>query len=145
MSCVCLHLVCQKLYHWILCANCWIKCFQTCHTYWYHWLLPFHTTFTDLDLAWGSQGQCKAKPVGLFSPALSNWSGWNLMWWWNNSSWTSWDYFLVRFIERRETSVVFLTASRRCNICMHLDDCKSIWCNLGSMIDTVVLYFLVLV
>ena len=28
------------------------------------WLLPFCTTFTDLDIAWGSQGQHKAKPAG---------------------------------------------------------------------------------
>ena len=29
-----------------------------------HAILPFYTTFTDLDLGSGSQGQCKAKPVG---------------------------------------------------------------------------------
>ena len=27
-------------------------------------VLTFYTTFTDLDLAWGSQGQCKAKHNG---------------------------------------------------------------------------------
>ena len=36
---------------------------HTCHPYRHHWLLPFYTTFTDL--AWRSEGQCKAKPIGL--------------------------------------------------------------------------------
>ena len=31
--------------------------------YRHYWLLPFFTTFTDLDLAWGSQVQCKAKAL----------------------------------------------------------------------------------
>ena len=30
----------------------------------FHWSLPFYTTFTDLDLVWGSQGQRKAKSLG---------------------------------------------------------------------------------
>ena len=62
-----------------------------------HFILPFYTSFTDPDLAWGSQGQHKAKPIGFFSHTLLIWSGWNLMWWWSISSWTSWDYFWVRF------------------------------------------------
>ena len=39
--------------------------FQSCHTYGHHWLLPFNTAFNDLDLAWGSQGYHKAKPIAL--------------------------------------------------------------------------------
>ena len=31
------------------------------------------------------------------------------MWWWNNSSWTSWDYFWVGFIKTRELTSVLLT------------------------------------
>ena len=38
--------------------------FHTCHAYRNCWLLLLYTTFTDLDLAWGSQGQCKVKPIG---------------------------------------------------------------------------------
>ena len=44
-----------------------------CHAYRQHWLLPFYTTFTDIDLARGSQGQYKAKPIGFtFSHFLSD-------------------------------------------------------------------------
>ena len=38
--------------------------FHTCHAYMHHWLLLFYTTFTDLDLAWGSHGQHEANTVG---------------------------------------------------------------------------------
>ena len=37
--------------------------FHTCHAYGHHRLPPFLTTFSDLDLDWGAQGQCKAKPI----------------------------------------------------------------------------------
>ena len=30
--------------------------FHTCHAYRHSLLLPLYTAFTDLDLAWGSQG-----------------------------------------------------------------------------------------
>ena len=42
-----------------------IQIFHTCHDYRYHSLLPFCSIFTDLDLAWGLQGQHKAKTFGL--------------------------------------------------------------------------------
>ena len=38
--------------------------FCTFHAYRHHWLLPFYTTFTDLELDLGAQGQHKAKPIG---------------------------------------------------------------------------------
>ena len=38
--------------------------FSACHAYRYHWFLPFYTAFTDVELAWGSQGQRIAKPLG---------------------------------------------------------------------------------
>ena len=45
--------------------------FNTWHACRYHCLLPFHTTFTDLDRFGGSQGQRKAKPIGfIFSHAF---------------------------------------------------------------------------
>ena len=37
---------------------------QTFQQHFFPWLLPFYAAFTDLDLAWGSQGQHKAKPLG---------------------------------------------------------------------------------
>ena len=37
--------------------------YNTCHAYRHHGLLPLYTTFTDLDICWGSQGNCKAKPL----------------------------------------------------------------------------------
>ena len=39
-------------------------CFYTRLVNRHHWLLPFYTTFNDLDLAWRSKGQRNAKPVG---------------------------------------------------------------------------------
>ena len=48
----------KKLYLWTLHADCSTNLL---HTYRHCWLLPFYTTFTDLDLALGSQGQHKAQ------------------------------------------------------------------------------------
>ena len=86
------------------------KFLHTCHTYRHHWLLPFCTTFTDLDLDLGSQGQCKENLCFL---TLFSWSGWNLMWCLSNSSWTSSHYFLVRFKESWEISAVLWTAFKK--------------------------------
>ena len=57
-----IHLAWQKLWLWTLHANFSTRCFHTCHAYWKCWLLPFCTTFNDLDLGRGSQGQRKVKP-----------------------------------------------------------------------------------
>ena len=43
------------------------KFFHNCFGYRNHWLWPFYTTFSDLDLGWGHKGQHKTKDVGLFS------------------------------------------------------------------------------
>ena len=53
-----------KTLSWTLHVSSSTKLVHTCHVYRHDWLLPFCTTFTDLDLAWGSQGQCKAKSIG---------------------------------------------------------------------------------
>ena len=58
-----------------------------------------------------SQGLHKAKPVCFSFFTLFFWSGWNLMWWWSNSSWTSWDCPEVKFIETRKITAVFLIVS----------------------------------
>ena len=60
----------QKFQHWTLCEN-FSTIFHTCHVHRHHWLLLFCTTFNDLGLGWGSQGQRKAKPLGfIFSHTL---------------------------------------------------------------------------
>ena len=62
----------------------------------------FFTAFTDIDAAWGFQVSAKQNLLTSFSRTLFIWSGWNWMRWWSSSSWTSWDYFWIRFIEMRE-------------------------------------------
>ena len=47
-----------------------------------------------------------------FFPHFSSDQGWNLMLWWSNSSWTSWDYFWVRFSATWRIFAVLLTASK---------------------------------
>ena len=83
---------------------------HACHAYWHHWLLPFYTTFSELDLGWGSQGQHKMKSILhrcwlyllAYSSALHlirmkidmtvNQFKLKLIWWWISSSWVSWYY-----------------------------------------------------
>ena len=111
--------------------------------YRHHLLLLFHTIFTDLFLAWGSQSHHEAKPAGFFFSDTFHLIKMNLMWRWSNLSWTSWDYFWVRFILTRGIIAVLLTASKKnFKVGMHLDICKSIWFwfKLGIMIDTIVLF-----
>ena len=50
-----------KTLTWTLHVNCSTTFFHTCHAYRHHWLLPFCTTVTDLDLAWELQDQRKVK------------------------------------------------------------------------------------
>ena len=94
-----------------------------CHAHRHYWLLPFYTTFSDLALGWGSQGQCKAKPVAHFS------------------SWTSW-YYWVRF---NEVIVVLFAVSKNLNVGTCSDFCELIWFKLAVMIDIITLYILILV
>ena len=83
------------------------NCFHSCSVYTHCWLLTFYTTFSDLDLGWGSQGQFRAKPFWLhFLKTLLNWSGWR------NSSRTFWYYFWVRFSETREVTAILWTLSK---------------------------------
>ena len=78
---------------WTLHANLSTNFFHTCHARRHHWLLPFYTTFTDSDLGWESKGQHKQNLLASFSCTLFNWSGWNFICCWSNSSWTLWYYF----------------------------------------------------
>ena len=95
-----------------------------------HWLWPSR----------GSQGQHKANLLASFSCILFNWSGWNLIWFWSNSSRISWCYFWVRVNEIREITAVLLSVSTNLTIGMHSDDYESIWPNTGMMVDTFELY-----
>ena len=52
-------------------------------------------TLSDLDLALRSQGQFTTNPLASFYCTHFNWSGWNVVWRWNNSSWTSWYVLLL--------------------------------------------------
>ena len=58
------HLAMQKLKHRTLHANCSTKLLHIYHAHRHHWLLPFYTAFTDLDLALWSPDQHKAKLIG---------------------------------------------------------------------------------
>ena len=65
--------------------------FHTSHAYRHHQLLPFYTTFTDLNFAWGHKVGAQQNLSASVSHTLFIWYGWNLMWWWSSSNWTSWD------------------------------------------------------
>ena len=61
----------QKLQCSTLRANCSTTFCQTCHAFRHHWFILVYATFTDFDLAWGSQDQLDAKPIGfIFSHAF---------------------------------------------------------------------------
>ena len=144
-SCLSSQPACQPSYMaktWLH-ANCWTKFFHTCHAYSHHGLLPFFTTFTNFDRAWGSQGQLEAEPTvfSSFYQTLCIWSGWSLIWWRRNLSWTTW----VRFIEAREIIAVLLTASKNFKVGKHSDIYESVWFKLGMVIDTIDYCLLILV
>ena len=65
-----------------------------------------------LTMAWGHKVSTKQNLLASFSHTLSIWVGWNVVWWWSNSNWTSCDWLLLsEVIESRELSAVLLTAS----------------------------------
>ena len=113
-----------ELSRWTLHANfsffSYLPCFK------HHWLLSFYTTFTDLTLAGGHKVSAKPYLLASFSRTIFNWSGWNLIWCWSNSSWTAWCYFWMRFSEKREITTVLPTASNNCIVGMHSDVYESI-------------------
>ena len=132
-------LVWQKLQRWILHINCTIKSCHTCLAYRLHWLLPLST---DLDLAWGSQGQCKAKPIGFIFSHTFQLIKMKFDVVMKQFKQTSWDYILVSFIEIREITAVLLTVSKSFNTGMQSDVYESISFKLCMMIDTIILYIL---
>ena len=92
-----------------------------------------------LTLPAGHKVIAKQNLLASFSTTLFIWSGWNLMLWWSNSSWTSWDYFRVRFIETSGITAVLQTLSKNFIVCLHSDFYELILFKLGTMMDTVVL------
>ena len=87
------HLAWHKLLHWTLYANRWTIFFHICCCYIHHWLLPFYTTFTDLELAWGSQGLRKARPVDFIFLHTFHLIRMKCNVVMKVFSWTPWDYF----------------------------------------------------
>ena len=107
----------------------------------------YHFLPLVMTLTWpgGHKVSAKQNLLASFSPALSIWSGWNVMWRWRNSGWTSWDCLWVRFIETREITAVLQTVSKNFNVGMLSDVFGWVWFKLGVMIDSIVLYTLILV
>ena len=60
----------------------------------FYQFIPLALTLT---MAGGHKVTVQQYLVVSFSHTLCNWSGWNLMWFWCNSSWTPWYYYWVRF------------------------------------------------
>ena len=82
---------------------------HTCHAYRHHWLLLVIPLSLTLTLPGGHKVSAKQNLRASFFPILI-WLGCNVAWGWNNSSWTSWKHFWVRFMKRREITAVLLTA-----------------------------------
>ena len=80
--------------------------FHPCHTYRHRWLLSFAPLSVTLTLAEDHKISAKENLLVWFSRTLFNWSGRNLICCWSDSSWTSWYYCWVRFMERREMMAV---------------------------------------
>ena len=110
----------------------------------HHWPLPFCTTHTDHDLCWGSQGQRKAKLGYIFSNTFQLIRmRFDMML--KQFKLNIPILFWVGFSETRQISAVLLTASINFNIGMLSDVCGLIWFKHGMMIDTIVVYILILV
>ena len=111
-----------------------------CAVDFYHFI-PLSLTWT---LSWFHMVSTKQNLLASFSCTVFIWSGWNLMSWWSNSSWKSWEYFWVRCVQTKEIIAVLLTASKNLNDGMHSEVYESVWSKLGMIIDTVALYILIL-
>ena len=114
------YLAWQKIKYWTFHANFATKLFHTSHTSRHHCLLPFYTTFTDLDLGWVSQGQHNAKPLAFiflhfYLIRVS------LIWCWSNSRWISWYHFWVKFNDIMEITDALLCEKKSWKIGIHSD------------------------
>ena len=125
------HLAWQKHQRWTLHTH---KMFNQIFFHLPYLLAPLTSTILyHFHWFWSCLGvtrSAQSKTYGHhFLPNFFIWSGWNLMWWLCNVSLTSWDYFWVRFIETREITAVYQTASKNFNIGMHSDVYEWIWFN----------------
>ena len=75
-----IHTEWQKLHHWTLCRNIFIPAKLRGTIGFYH-IRPLSLTLT---LAGGHKVSTKQNLLALFSHALFNWFGWNLIWCWSN-------------------------------------------------------------
>ena len=64
----------------------------------------------------GHKVSVKQNLLALYSLSHFNSSGWNFMWCWSNSNWTSWYHVWVRFNETREIAAVLLTATNNVGV-----------------------------
>ena len=106
---------------------------------------------TDLGLAWCSQGQCKANLTGFIFSDTFHLIRIKFDVVMKQFKLNIWGYFWLRFPETRGIPAAFcflfffVTASKTFIVGVHLDVYKLIWFKLGMMIDTIVLYVLILV
>ena len=102
-----------------------IRTFQTLsctfHVYRHPWPLPFHKTFSDFDLCWGSQGMHKTKHSWFIFCKLLNWSGQSMRWCWSDLSWTPGYFFRVRVMQSRKIRAVLLMVSNNFKVGLHLN------------------------
>ena len=106
----------------------------------------YYTTFTDLDLAWGSQGHCVPKPVGfIFSHTfhLIRMKSDVVM---KQFEQHIWRLLLSKIYWKKGNEFCSTNCIKKTfNVSVYLDIYKSVWCRIGLMIDTVVLYIFILV
>ena len=118
------------------------RCFHVCHAYRHHWLLPFCTTFTDLDLARGSQCQRKATPLGFIlshafqlikmkSNIVFRQFKLNiLILFWDETEWSRGNNCILNSSESKKNF----------NVGLHSDVCRPIWFKFRMAIETITLY-----
>ena len=94
----------------------------------YHFI-PYSVT---LMLAGDHKVGGKQNLLASFSCTLFNWSGWNLMWCWSNSSWAS--DFISEWCLLVKGNNCFFSDCVRKNVGMHLDIYEPIWFKAGMMI-----------
>ena len=129
----------QKIQCWTLHTNFSTKLFHTRHAFkgiidFYH----FYTTFTDLDLAWDHKVSTRQNLLTSFSCTLFNWSGGMVL--------KQFKLNIPLLIWMRlPCTYCFTDCVKNFNVGMHSDIYQWIWFKLGMMIDTIVLYILILV
>ena len=107
-----------------------------CPAYRHHWLLLFYTTFTDPDLSWESQGQCKANTIWLHFLAHFSTDQCEI-WYGVENKLNILTLFLSEIWWIRGNNCCSTNCQKKFNIGMHSDIYEFIWFKLGLLIDTV--------